>query len=144
MNIYELLENDHDNAKKILASIKSRKDLKPLEELRKEVYIHNEAEEEAFYEPLQGKVGKLKMLVKAGHDEHDLVIKMMDQLSKIESDEDWMILFSAIKKSLESHILMEEEDIFTLSKKHFSDSEAKEMATEMEKLKKKMNKSYDA
>ena len=104
--------------------------------------MHNEAEEEAFYEPLQTKVGKLKIMVKAGHEEHDLVIQMMKQINKVDDDQEWKRLLSVIKKNLKAHILMEEEDIFDLSKKYFSAKEAKEMADNMGKIKDKMAKEY--
>ena len=69
-------------------------------------------------------------------------MEMMKQMDKIQDEEEWMSLFSVVKKSLESHILMEEEDIFSLSKKHFSSEEAKKMAEDMDKEKEKMEKKY--
>jgi len=142
MDIYELLKKDHDKVKKLLATIEKKKDQALFEELKKEVIIHSEAEEEAFYEPLKNKSGKLKIMVDAGHDEHDLVMDMMKQIEKVENDEEWMRLFSVIKKSLESHILMEEDDIFDLGKKHFSSVEAKEIAIKMSEQKDKYAKKY--
>lgn len=57
MKIYDLLKKDHDKVKKLLASIKSKKDSDLFNELKKEVIIHSEAEEEAFYKPLQKQAG---------------------------------------------------------------------------------------
>lgn len=140
MDIYKLLQHDHDKVKKMLSSLEKKRDLKLFEELKKEVIIHSEAEEEAFYEPLEAKAGKLKIMVKTGHAEHDMTMDMMKKLDKIDNDEEWMSLFSVIKKGLEAHILMEEEDIFALSKKHFDSDEAKEMGENMQKLKEKFAK----
>jgi len=134
MDIYKLLKNDHDKVKKILSKLQHKKDLKLFEELKKEVIAHSEAEEKVFYEPLQDRAGELKIIVKTGHKEHDSTMNMLRQLDKID-DEGWSKLFSVIKKSLEAHILMEEEDIFDLAKKHFSASEAKQMAEDMTKAK---------
>ena len=142
MDIYELLKTDHDKVKKLLSSLEKKKDNKLFEELKREVILHNEAEEEAFYEPLQTKVGKLKIIVKAGHEDHDLVMQMIKQINKVDDDAEWKRLLSVIKKSLEAHILMEEEDIFDLSKKYFSAKEAREMADKMGKIKDKMAKEY--
>jgi hemerythrin superfamily protein len=142
MNIYDLLKNDHDKVKKILATIEKKKDTKLFEELKKEVEIHSEAEEEAFYQPLQSKLGKIKIIIKTGHDEHDLVMAMMKKIGKVDDEQEWMELFSVIKKSLESHIVMEEEDIFYLGKKHFTSKEGEEAATKMKKLKEKMANNY--
>jgi hemerythrin superfamily protein len=140
MDIYKLLETDHNKVKKMLASIEKSKDFTLFEELKKEVIIHAEAEEEALYKPLESKAGILKVIIDTGHEEHDLVSTMMDELKKAKSDEEKMSIFAVIKKSLEAHILMEEEDIFALSKKCFSSAEAKEMAEDMKKSKEKYAK----
>ena len=142
MQIYDLLKNDHDKVKKLIAAIEKKKDIKLFEELKKEVEIHSEAEEEAFYQPLQSKLGKIKIIIKTGHDEHDLVMAMMKKIDKVDDDQEWMELFSVIKKSLEAHIEMEEEDIFHLGKKHFTSKEAEEIATKMKKLKEKLANNY--
>lgn len=114
------------------------------EELKKEVIAHAEAEEEAFYKPLQAKAGELKIIVKTGHEEHDLTMDMLKQLDSIDDDEKWMSLFSVVKKSLEAHILMEEEDIFDLAKKHFSSGEAEKIAANMTEAKEKYLKKYNS
>ncbi len=142
MHIYDLLKNDHDKVKKLLATIEKKKDTKLFEELKKEVEIHSEAEEEAFYQPLQSKLGKIKIIIKTGHDEHDLVMAMMKKIDKVDDEQEWIELFSVIKKSLESHIVMEEEDIFHLGKKHLTSKEAEEAATKMKKLKEKIANNY--
>jgi hemerythrin superfamily protein len=142
MQIYDFLKNDHDKVKKLLVAIAKKKDIKLFEELKKEVEIHSEAEEEAFYQPLQSKLGKIKIIIKTGHDEHDLVMAMMKKIDKVDEDQEWMELFSVIKKSLESHIKMEEEDIFHLGKKHFTSQEAKEITTNMQKIKEKIASNY--
>jgi hypothetical protein len=142
MEIYELLKKDHDKVLKLLQSIEEKKDRSLFSNLKKEVIIHSEAEEEAYYEPLQSIAGKLKIMIKAGHEEHDLVMKMMKQLDKIEDEEEWMSLFSVVKQSLEAHIKMEEKDLFDLGRKHFKLEEAKAMAEDMNKLKAKLEKNY--
>ena len=83
MQIYDFLKNDHDKVKKLLVAIAKKKDIKLFEELKKEVEIHSEAEEEAFYQPLQSKLGKIKIIIKTGHDEHDLVMAMMKKIDKV-------------------------------------------------------------
>ncbi len=57
---------------------------------------------------------------------------------------EWMELFAVVKKGLEAHILMEEEDIFNLAQKHFSKDEAKEMAVEMTASKEEYLKSLES
>ena len=100
MHIYDLLKKDHDKVKKLLATIEKKKDTKLFQELKKEVEMHSKAEEEAFYQPLQSKLGKIKIIVKTGHDEHDLVMAMMKKIDKVDDEQEWMELFSVIKKKL--------------------------------------------
>ena len=75
-------------------------------------------------------------MVKAGHTEHDLVMKMLNQIEKIKNEEEWKSLFTVIKKSIEAHINMEENELFDLAQKHFSAKEAQEIAKNMQELKK--------
>jgi hypothetical protein len=135
MKIYDLLKSEHDKFKESLDKISNKKDLKLFEELRKEIIAHSEAEEEALYEPLQTKIGRLSIIIDIGHEEHDMAMDMMDELVEIDDDEEWDNLFSVFKKSIESHIKMEEEDIFKVAQRHLTDEEAKEIARKMTKLK---------
>jgi hemerythrin superfamily protein len=135
MKIYDLLKYDHDKVKELLDTLSKKKDLRLFEQLRREIIAHNEAEEEAFYEPLQSKTGRLSIMIDAGHEEHDLAMDMMDELAEIDNEEEWNSLFSVIKKSIEAHIKMEEEDIFQLAQKYLTDKEAEEIARNMTKLK---------
>ncbi|MDF2965237.1 MAG: hemerythrin cation binding protein [Rickettsiaceae bacterium] len=135
MDIYELLKYDHNKVKELLNKLEKKKDIELFKQLKTEVIAHSEAEEEAFYAPLKKKVGKLAIIVDAGHEEHNLAMKMMEEIENVASDEEWQSLLAVIKKSIEAHITMEEEDLFKLAEKNLSDKEAKEMATQMTKLK---------
>lgn len=135
MKIYDLLKKDHDKVKELMNSIEQKFDPELFEQLKTEITLHNEAEEEAFYEPLQEKAGSIKIVVKGAHEEHDLAIKMMKQLGKVKNEEERTRLFSVIKKTMEAHIEMEEEDLFELAKKHFTVKEAQEMAARMNQIK---------
>ena len=136
MDIYTVLKNDHDKVRELLASIGKKKDDSLFQQLKTELTVHNEAEEEALYEPLTAKAGKLKIMVKVGHTEHDLVMKMLNQIEKNKNEEEWKSLFTVIKKSIEAHINMEENELFDLAQKHFSAKEAQEIAKNMQELKK--------
>lgn len=138
MQIYDVLKKDHDKVKNLLNLIEKNTDKDLFNELKQEVAMHTDLEEEIFYEPLQSKAGDIKIIVKGAHAEHDLVEKMIKQLEKLNNDEEWELLFSVMKKNLEAHIKMEEEDMFSLAKKHFSSQEAHKMASEMTEKKKKL------
>jgi len=144
MQIYDLLKTDHDKVKDLLTSIEKKQDSELFQQLKKEMIIHNEAEEEeVFYRRLHEKAGNLKIIVTAGNSEHELVIKMLKQLDKIENKEEWLQLFSVVKKSIEAHITMEEQNIFALAKKHFSNQEAEDIGSKMADNKQKLLKKYN-
>lgn len=143
MQIYDLLKTDHDKVKDLLTSIEKKQDSELFQQLKKEMIIHNEAEEEVFYRRLHEKAGNLKIIVTAGNSEHELVIKMLKQLDKIENKEEWLQLFSVVKKSTEAHITMEEQNIFALAKKHFSNQEAENIGSKMADNKQKLLKKYN-
>jgi len=137
MKIHDLLKQDHDKVKELLAHLEHRKDLKVFKQLKSELIAHSEAEEEAYYEPLKEKLGNLSIAIEVGHEEHNLTMEMMDQLEIIEDNAEWKSLFSVIKKCVEAHIAMEESDIFHLASKHITADESKKMAEEMQALKEK-------
>jgi len=143
MQIYDLLKTDHDKVKDLLTSIEKKQDSELFRQLKKEMIIHNEAEEEVFYRRLHEKAGNLKIIVITGNSEHELVIKMLNQLDKIENKEEWLQLFSVVKKSIEAHITMEEQNIFALAKKHFSNQEAEDIGSKMADNKQKLLKKYN-
>ena len=143
MQIYDLLKTDHDKVKDLLTSIEKKQDSELFRQLKKEMIIHNEAEEEVFYRQLHEKAGNLKIIVTTGNSEHELVIKILKQLDKIENKEEWLQLFSVVKKSIEAHITMEEQNIFALAKKHFSNQEAEDIGSKMADNKQKLLKKYN-
>ena len=59
MQIYDLLKTDHDKVKDLLTSIEKKQDSELFQQLKKEMIIHNEAEEEVFYRRLHEKAGNL-------------------------------------------------------------------------------------
>ena len=141
MKIYDLLKEDHNKVKGVVSSLIKKYDPQLAEELATELTLHSKAEEEAFYKPLKSKAGKLKIIVDGGHEEHDLTIKMIEQLSKIKNnDKERSSLLSVIQKSLEAHINKEEDDMFKIAKERFSDKEAEKMSITMQEVKEKVKK----
>jgi hypothetical protein len=135
MDILKLLEKDHDEVKDMLSKLSKKRDEDILTKLENEIYAHSEAEEECLYAPLRKKVKPLKAAIDAAHSEHDGVMDMLEKIHKIKNDKQWMQMFTMIKKSLEAHIKMEEEDIFSLSKECFTSAELIEMGKEFKKQK---------
>lgn len=137
MNILKLIKKDHDEVKEMLAKISKQRDDKLLKTLAKEVYAHTEAEEECFYDPLSKKLKPLKTAFDTAHNEHDGVMNMLDKLQKIKEEALWTQMFDIIKKCLEAHMTLEEENIFNLANENFSPEELEAMGKKMQASKEK-------
>lgn len=140
MDIYSYLKKDHKEVKDILSKLeKDPADTKMAGNLKKEMLLHNKAEEKAFYHPLKAKLGEIGIISEAGEKEHDLAMSLIDCYIKIDfKNKEKKILLSIIKKAIEAHIQVEEQEIFALAKKYFSNEEAKEINNEFEEIKEKM------
>lgn len=137
MNILKLIKKDHDEVKAMLTTISNKRDDQLLKTLAKEVYAHAEAEEECFYDPLRKKLKPLKPAFDTAHDEHDGVMNMLDKLQKIKEENLWAQMYDIIKKCLEAHMKLEEENIFDLANENFKPEELEEMGKEMQASKEK-------
>lgn len=139
MDIYLSLKKDHKEVKDMLSKLERKPDdTKTLNDLKKELILHNEAEEKAFYKPLKKKLGKMGIVSEAGEKEHDLAMSLIDCYTKMESENnEKKTLLLIIKKTIEAHIEVEEKEIFELARKHLSTDEAREINNEFEEIKKK-------
>lgn len=108
-SIYDLLKEDHKEVKDMLASLEERIDHNLLKKVDKTLTFHTEAEERAFYKPLQKRLGALSVIIKAANQEHEIVSYLLKQAS-----------------------------IFSLAKKHLTNKETEEMAGHFKEEKSKL------
>jgi hemerythrin-like domain-containing protein len=148
MNAIELLKDDHDKVKKLLADGEKTGESKPdkrrsiFEELKREMMVHEQIEEEIFYKELRAHP-KAKDLVLEGIEEHNVVDTIMGQLEVTEpTDEFWGAKFKVMRESIEHHIEDEEGEMFPTAKKVFDATELDDLGTRMQKMKKYAIASY--
>jgi hemerythrin-like domain-containing protein len=139
MDVYEVLKQDHKEVKEMMEKIvngPAEEREKVYVDLEKELMLHNRTEEKYFYLPLKEKLGDIGIIAENGAQEHHLVLKLLNRLEELDTvSDEWLTLFKIVKTSLEAHIEKEENDMFSIAKEQFNDSQAKEMASQIEKEK---------
>lgn len=146
-NAIELLKADHDTARKLLGqltetsrgAVKTREKL--LEQIEKELTLHNRLEEEIFYPAFRDANGqKHKEMYFESKEEHRAIEALiLPDLKKTKPDSDEFSGRAKVLKELfEHHAEDEEQKMFPQAKKCFSETELKELGEKIEKKKKEL------
>ncbi len=142
MNALELVKNEHDMFKKMLAeldettdrAVKTRQEL--FARLERELVSHEQMEEQVLYPALREARSKAEEIVLEGYEEHhvaDLIVAEMGELEV--DDERWGAKMSVLKESLEHHIEEEEGEMFEHARKAFDASELEALGEQMKQVK---------
>lgn len=138
-----LLKDDHQNVKKAFKEFqelgaqayKTKKSL--ADKICKELVAHTKIEEEIFYPEFQKAVSSSKGLVNEAKVEHDTAKDLIDQIGRMDAEEE---LFDAKVKVLseyvEHHIKEEEDEMFPLVKK--TDMDLADLGKRMQERKEKL------
>jgi hemerythrin superfamily protein len=141
MNIYNYLKKDHqkvaDLFDQILSSKNLEKRLKLFDELKNELLVHSETENDTFYAALKGykETAELISHAKKEHAEVKEYIKKLSRLNIERDTEKWIEMFGEFKHSVTHHVNEEEGDIFVHAKKLLSQDQANQLAIDMELMK---------
>ena len=140
MQIYEVLQNDHNVLKGLLNQLvaltkdsTNKKEL--IEQIRTELVPHSRAEEAIFYNSLRT-ANSGKEVIKHSYEEHIEAESMLTALHmKSELDADWTKDALQLKEALEHHIADEEGRVFQLAQQVFTSEEAEDFAVAFEAMK---------
>lgn len=141
MNIYTYLKKDH----RVVADLMDRVVKEPsaraqlFERIKHELTLHADAEEITFYQTLErasrSKAAEEK--VEHAYDEHADIRKYLDKLSSLRvTTDEWMITFGEFKYAVTHHVEEEEGEIFEKAKKYLSEAQERDLAIQMDALKK--------
>jgi hemerythrin-like domain-containing protein len=137
MDALQLLKDDHDKVKKLLAdgdatterAEKTRTEL--LAKIKQELTVHEDIEETIFYPALKDHP-KAKELVLEAYEEHNVVDTVMGELEATEvSDERWGAKFTVMKENIEHHIEEEEGEMFKQARSVFDADELRTLGERM-------------
>ena len=143
MDIYSYLKKDHrlvaDLMDQVVASQDPNERQTLFTQIKTELTLHADTEEQTFYKAIEDAT-KAKLVeheMEHAHMEHEEVREYLEKLSAMPvSDEAWIETFGEFKHAVAHHVEEEEGDVFESAKKYLSDSEAKDLAKEMDALKK--------
>lgn len=143
MDVYNLLEKDHEKVSKLFeqlmetgeTAVKTREKL--FGQLKQELVAHTEAEEHVFYPALKDADPTHDLTLEA-IEEHHVVDQLLEELESMPKDqEEWIAKLTVLKENVEHHVEEEESELFPKARKVLSDKQAKEMGTKVEQEKQK-------
>jgi hemerythrin superfamily protein len=143
MDPFTLLHNDHEKVSELFQRIQSskssteRQDL--FHELKNELLVHAEVEEEYFYPVLERKQEDLE-LEEHAIDEHTQVKQKLEEIENTTDDQKWMSLLKKLKEDIEHHVEEEEQEIFEEVRNILDENERQKLGDILEKEKKKRMK----
>ena len=141
MQIYDILKDDHDRLRALMARIestteramKSRLDL--FRELKNLLNAHTKAEEAIFYRTLMADDATYDQTMES-LDEHKSSEAALDEIEDTDPKSvAWIQRFRFFKRSLERHFEEEEKDLFKKLRKVVSRDEAVELGDRFREMK---------
>ncbi len=147
MNIYEAIKEDHDIQRdlcdKILKTTEESKERTELwTKLRKELEVHEVAEERYFYSPLIS-TDRMQEDARHGLAEHHEIDELIKELITTDMvSPHWIATMKKLCDKVHHHLEDEEEAFFIKAKKVYSQNEAEELAEDYEKTKTEYKKGW--
>lgn len=146
MNAIQLLEHEHQVAKRAFGQIKTAgpEDRQPLwAKLKPELKVHEQMEERALYGPVADQAGskddKLSQWRGHHHEEVTKAEELMKQIDQLDPASDrWMDKVATLQQALEHHIREEEGDIWPRIQQVWDASKLERAGQEMETLKRQL------
>jgi hemerythrin superfamily protein len=151
MDVLIVLKQDHDTIRDLFSKFESAprmaydKKAAIFEQIRLEVTIHSRAEEEIFYPALKAFDGEGRKLVTKALQEHKDVEQLLTQISRMNSgDEKFDDKVLALIEDVDHHIVEEEGKIFQFAKENCPAEQLDQMAIDIEKRKRALERQLAA
>ncbi|WP_405369350.1 hemerythrin domain-containing protein [Nonlabens sp. Asnod2-A12] len=135
MNIFEALRKDHEIQRDLIDQLvktsgdsDKRKEL--FDQLKKELALHEDAEERHFYVPLL-EVDMTQEKARhsiAEHHEMDELVEKIEETDR--SSSAWLVYMKELAHQVEHHLDEEEQEVFQLAGKALNETEKKSLATD--------------
>jgi hemerythrin superfamily protein len=143
--IFDLLTEDHSKVKGLLAQVQETADGaektrdKLFAEIKKDLEIHAEFEEQVFYPKARSATG-MDDVIEDGLEEHSEAKELLSKLESMKStSKEWLTTIEELTEAVEHHAMDEEKKLFPKARKTIDDTEAERMAEEYLKIKQKAN-----
>jgi iron-sulfur cluster repair protein YtfE (RIC family) len=121
MDIFQELQQEHAQVKKIIKQMRSEEDRSalsaPFVKLQHELHTHMEGEEKFLYPALVANA-ELKEQVLEAYEEHHAAQLVLGELGDLPKDhERWMAKLTVLQEQLDHHIEEEEQELFPEARK---------------------------
>ncbi|MEO9953452.1 hemerythrin domain-containing protein [Nonlabens sp.] len=133
MNIFEALRKDHEIQRDLIDQLvktsgdsDKRKEL--FDKLKKELALHEDAEERHFYVPLL-EVDMTQEKARHGIAEHHEMDELVEKIEETDrSSSAWLVYMKELAHQIEHHLDEEEQEVFQLAGKALKETEKKNLA----------------
>lgn len=133
--IFDLLEADHREVKKLMK--KAEDDPSLMAKIEQELDVHTRFEEEVFYVEAEAVTG-MKEEIQDDLEEHQEAKEMLEKLSKLEAGgQEWTSTLRELADALDHHINDEETKLFPEARKKIDVTRSEEMTEQYMDMKEK-------
>lgn len=140
MDAFTLLKTDHQKVAELfdeLEAANGKAKLQVFEQIKMELDLHAHIEEKVFYPALE-KPRETHDLTLEAYEEHDVVKKLLRQLSRAKSaTEEFEAQAKVLRENVEHHVEEEEAEMFPLAEEELAE-DLDEMSAEMQELKQEL------
>jgi hemerythrin-like domain-containing protein len=138
MNIFDLIEKDHEKVKALLEEIQenandNNKRDSLLAQVKQALLAHNKAEESLIYKELE-KRGYEKLALRS-QEEHKLVEKFLENFKEDLSEDSFLAYTEILKNLISTHIEEEESETFEHLEEEFSEEDLDTLAEKFQQEK---------
>jgi hemerythrin superfamily protein len=151
MNALQLLRKDHSAVKNLfqkfdqVSATDYETKLELLNQTRRELQIHTQAEEQIFYPAIKAFNGEGSRLVSEALREHRDIEQLLVQLSRLKPrDRSFDEKFETLIENVEHHIEDEEGEIFRFAEENCSPEQLEELAQQIQERKQTLDQQLAA
>lgn len=134
MDAFSLLKADHRKVEQLFEQLESGRGqakLRVFQQIKTELDLHAHIEEKFFYPALE-KPRETHDLTLEAYEEHDVVKKLLRELSRAKSaTEEWEAQAKVLKENVEHHVEEEENELFPKAQSALSEEQIEEIGERM-------------
>jgi hemerythrin-like domain-containing protein len=134
MDAFNLLKADHKKVAQLfdeLESANGKAKLQVFEQIKTELELHTHIEEKIFYPALE-KPRDTHDLTLEAYEEHDVVKKLLQQLSRARTaNDEWEAQAKVLRENVEHHVEEEENELFPKAESALGEEKIEALGEEM-------------
>ena len=134
MDAFNLLKTDHRKVAELFEELEAangKAKLQVFEQIKTELELHTHIEEKIFYPALE-KPRETHDLTLEAYEEHDVVKKLLRELSRAKSaNDEWEAKATVLKENVEHHVEEEENELFPKAQSVLSQEQIEEIGERM-------------